>query len=169
MRRNEKMDKMKVELSEAGRLKRHVEELDCKYELLDYKNKMLANDKEYLEIGATRPHRPRRVAMERMIADRLAKAVADLERDRIAQANAEGSSKASGCSHKTFMSGKPHPFNGTEDVVGLTRWIEKVEQVFRTCKCVEEDQVMYAASTFEGRALTWWNGNLKTLGSENAN
>nr|GFD48021.1 hypothetical protein [Tanacetum cinerariifolium] len=23
------------------------------------------------------------------------------------------------------MSGKPHPFNGTEGVVGLTRWIEK--------------------------------------------
>nr|GFD45515.1 hypothetical protein [Tanacetum cinerariifolium] len=96
-------------------------------------------------------------AMERMIADRVAKAVADLERDRIAQANTEGSSKASGCSHKMFMSGKPHPFN------------EKVEQVFGTCKCAEEDKVMYAASTFEGRALTWWNGNLKTLGSENAN
>nr|GFC95376.1 hypothetical protein [Tanacetum cinerariifolium] len=92
-------------------------------------------------VGATRPRRPRRVANDRMIADRVAKAVADLERDRIAQANAEGSSKAS----------------------------EKVEQVFETYKCAEEDQVMYAASTFEGRALTWWNGNLKTLGSKNAN
>nr|GFB43503.1 putative reverse transcriptase domain-containing protein [Tanacetum cinerariifolium] len=89
-------------------------------------------------VGAPRARRPRRVAMERMIADRVAKAVADLERDQIAQANSEGSSKASGCSYKTFMSGKPHPFNGTEGVVGLTRWIEK-------------------------------NGNLKTLGSENAN
>nr|GFD25748.1 hypothetical protein [Tanacetum cinerariifolium] len=65
-------------------------------------------------VRATRPRRPRRVAMERMIADRVAKAVTDLERDRIAQANTKGSSKASGCSHKTFMSGKPHPFNGTE-------------------------------------------------------
>nr|GFD07721.1 putative reverse transcriptase domain-containing protein [Tanacetum cinerariifolium] len=88
-------------------------------------------------VGATRPCRPRRVAMQRMIADRVAKAVADLERDRIAQANAEGSSKASGCLHKTFMSGKPYPFNSTEGVVGLTRWIEKVEQVFGTCKCAE--------------------------------
>nr|GFD62062.1 hypothetical protein [Tanacetum cinerariifolium] len=43
-----------VELSEAGRMKRHVEELDCKYELLDYKNKMLARDKEYLEITLAR-------------------------------------------------------------------------------------------------------------------
>nr|GFD53945.1 hypothetical protein [Tanacetum cinerariifolium] len=38
------MDKMKVELSEAERMKRHVEELDCKYKLLDYKNEMLARD-----------------------------------------------------------------------------------------------------------------------------
>ncbi|GKA07276.1 putative reverse transcriptase domain-containing protein [Tanacetum coccineum] len=60
-------------------------------------------------------------------------------------------------------------FLGTEGVVGLRRWIEKVEQVFETCKCAEEDKVMFAASTFEGRALTWWNGNVHTLGLVNAN
>ncbi|GJZ61097.1 putative reverse transcriptase domain-containing protein, partial [Tanacetum coccineum] len=57
------------------------------------------------------------------------------------------------------MNGKPYPFNGTEGVVGLRRWIEKIEQVFEICKCAEEDKVMFVASTFEGRALTWWNGN----------
>nr|GEU56103.1 hypothetical protein [Tanacetum cinerariifolium] len=57
------------------------------------------------------------------------------------------------------MNGKPHPFNGTEGVVGLRRWIEKVEQVFEICKCAEEDKVMFVASTFKGHALTWWNGN----------
>ncbi|GJS44036.1 putative reverse transcriptase domain-containing protein [Tanacetum coccineum] len=62
-----------------------------------------------------------------------------------------------------------HPFKGTEGVVGLRRWIEKVEQVFETGKCAEEDKVMFAASTFEGRALTWWNGNVHTLGLVNAN
>ncbi|GJT96373.1 putative reverse transcriptase domain-containing protein [Tanacetum coccineum] len=56
-----------------------------------------------------------------------------------------------------------------EGVVGLRRWIEKVEQVFEICKCAEEDKVMFAASTFEGRALTWWNGNVQTLGLVNAN
>ncbi|GJY28948.1 putative reverse transcriptase domain-containing protein [Tanacetum coccineum] len=35
--------------------------------------------------------------------------------------------------------------------------------------CAEEDKVMFAASTFEGRALTWWNGNVHTLGLVNAN
>ncbi|GJY42709.1 putative reverse transcriptase domain-containing protein [Tanacetum coccineum] len=60
-----------------------------------------------------------------------------------------------GCSHKTFLNGKPHSFKGTEGVVGLRRWIEKVEQVFETGKCAEEDKVMFAASTFEA-ALTCW-------------
>ncbi|GJQ99753.1 putative reverse transcriptase domain-containing protein, partial [Tanacetum coccineum] len=41
----------------------------------------------------------------------------------------------------------------------LSRWIEKVEQVFEIIKCAEGDKVMFAASTFEGRASTWWNGN----------
>ncbi|GJR99633.1 putative reverse transcriptase domain-containing protein [Tanacetum coccineum] len=35
--------------------------------------------------------------------------------------------------------------------------------------CAEEDKVMFTASTFEGRALTWWNGNVHTLGLVNAN
>ncbi|GJW82464.1 putative reverse transcriptase domain-containing protein [Tanacetum coccineum] len=67
------------------------------------------------------------------------------------------------------MSGKPYPFNGMEGVVGLRRWIEKVEQVFEICKCAKKDKVMFAASTFEGRVLTWWNGNVHTLGIVNAN
>ncbi|GJS12766.1 putative reverse transcriptase domain-containing protein [Tanacetum coccineum] len=67
------------------------------------------------------------------------------------------------------MNGKPYTFNGTKGVVGLRRWIEKVEQVFETCKCAEEDKVMFATSTFEGRTLTWWNGNVHTLGPVNAN
>ncbi|GJT96800.1 putative reverse transcriptase domain-containing protein [Tanacetum coccineum] len=83
--------------------------------------------------------------------------------------NAGGTVNVQGCSHKTFMNGKPHSFNGTEGVVGLRHWIDKVEQVFETCKCAEEDKVMFAASTFEGRALTWWNGNVHTLGLVNAN
>nr|GEU54904.1 putative reverse transcriptase domain-containing protein [Tanacetum cinerariifolium] len=67
------------------------------------------------------------------------------------------------------MNGKSHPFNGTEGVVGLSQWTEKVEQVFEMCKCAKEDKVMFTASTFEGRALTWWNGNVHNLGLVNAN
>ncbi|GKF36970.1 hypothetical protein Tco_0113728 [Tanacetum coccineum] len=69
-----------------------------------------------------------------------------------------------GCSYKTFMNGKPHSFKGTKGVVGLKRWFEKMGQVFEICKCVEDDKVKFAMCTFEGRALTWWNENVQTLG-----
>ncbi|GJX25978.1 putative reverse transcriptase domain-containing protein [Tanacetum coccineum] len=39
--------------------------------------------------------------------------------------NAGGTMNVHGCSHKTFMNGKPHTFNGTEGVVGLRHWIEE--------------------------------------------
>ncbi|GKD71929.1 putative reverse transcriptase domain-containing protein [Tanacetum coccineum] len=44
-----------------------------------------------------------------------------------------------------------------------------MEQVFEICKCAKDDKVKFAVCTFEGRALTWWNGNVQTLGLANAN
>ncbi|GJT49758.1 putative reverse transcriptase domain-containing protein [Tanacetum coccineum] len=123
------------------------------------------------------PRRLKKKSVKRLVEKRVAKAIEEYEKTRANPGNASGSGPTNtggtvnvqGCTHKTFMNGKPHPFNGTEGVVGLRRWIEKVEQVFEICKCAEEDKVMFAASTFEGRALTWWNGNVHTLGLVNAN
>ncbi|GKB07559.1 putative reverse transcriptase domain-containing protein [Tanacetum coccineum] len=125
------------------------------------------------------PRRFKKKSVKRLVEKHVAKAIEEYEKNR-ANLDSAGSSGGNpgnagetmnvhGCSHKTFLNGKPHTFNGTEGVVGLRRWIEKVEQVFETCKCAEEDKVMFAASTFEGRALTWWNGNVHTLGLVNAN
>nr|GFB49771.1 hypothetical protein [Tanacetum cinerariifolium] len=55
-------------------------------------------------------------------------------------ASTGGSADVQGCSYKTFMNCKPHSFNGTEGVVGLKRWFEKMEQVFEICKCTEDDK-----------------------------
>ncbi|GJX98603.1 putative reverse transcriptase domain-containing protein [Tanacetum coccineum] len=117
--------------------------------------------------------------MASRLGKRVAKAIKEYEKTRANldntrssggySENAGGTVNVQGCSHKIFMNGKPHPFNGTQGVVGLRCWIEKVEQVFEIFKCAEEDKVMFAASTFEGRALTWWNGNVHTLGLINAN
>nr|GEZ88045.1 hypothetical protein [Tanacetum cinerariifolium] len=123
------------------------------------------------------PRMMKRMAINKMVKKQIAVAIEEYERTRVDLGNASGSGEVitggpmtvQGCSHKTFMNGKPHPFNGTEGVVGLRRWIEKVEQVFEICKCAEEDKVMFVASTFEGRALTWWNENVHTLGLVNAN
>ncbi|GJV78130.1 putative reverse transcriptase domain-containing protein [Tanacetum coccineum] len=58
---------------------------------------------------------------------------------------------------------------GLECVVGLKRWFEKMEQVFEICKCAEDEKEKFVMCTFEGRALTWWNKNVQTLGLANAN
>nr|GFC38773.1 hypothetical protein [Tanacetum cinerariifolium] len=44
-----------------------------------------------------------------------------------------------------------------------------MEQVFEINKCADEYKVKFAACTFEGRALTWWNENVQALGLANAN
>nr|GEU77889.1 hypothetical protein [Tanacetum cinerariifolium] len=51
------------------------------------------------------------------------------------------------CTFQDFLKCKPHTFSGTEGVVRLTRWFEKMETVFNICNCPpkmvpdEEDRV----------------------------
>ncbi|GJS97564.1 putative reverse transcriptase domain-containing protein [Tanacetum coccineum] len=70
------------------------------------------------------------------------------------------------CYYVDFMKCQPLNFKGTEGVVGLTRWIEKMESVFNISGCAIENQVKFATCTLLGAALTWWNGQIRTLGSE---
>nr|GEZ20683.1 reverse transcriptase domain-containing protein [Tanacetum cinerariifolium] len=55
---------------------------------------------------------------------------------------------------------------GTEDVVGLTRWIEKIESVFQISGCAIENQVKFATCTMLHAALTWWNSQIRSLGPD---
>nr|GEU59651.1 putative reverse transcriptase domain, ribonuclease H-like domain, aspartic peptidase domain protein [Tanacetum cinerariifolium] len=48
----------------------------------------------------------------------------------------------------------------TEGVVGLTRWIKKMESVFQISGCVIENQVKFGTYTLLGATLTLWNGHL---------
>ncbi|GJS19089.1 putative reverse transcriptase domain-containing protein, partial [Tanacetum coccineum] len=70
------------------------------------------------------------------------------------------------CYYADFMKCQPLNFNGTEDMVGLTWWIEKMESVFNISGCAIENQVKFATCTLLGAALTWWNGQIRTLGPE---
>ncbi|GJU93666.1 hypothetical protein Tco_1318422 [Tanacetum coccineum] len=115
------------------------------------------------------PRRLKKKSVKRLVEKCVAKDIEEYEKSRANldsagnsggnTRNARGTVNVQGCSHKTFMNGKSHSFNGTEGVVGLRRWIEKVEKVLEICKCTEEDKSYVDASTFEGHALTWWNGN----------
>ncbi|GJW22253.1 putative reverse transcriptase domain-containing protein [Tanacetum coccineum] len=70
------------------------------------------------------------------------------------------------CFYADFMKCQPLNFKGTEGLVGLTRWIEKMESVFNISGCAIENQVKFATCTLLGAALTWWNGQIRTLGPE---
>ncbi|GJZ56977.1 hypothetical protein Tco_0612471 [Tanacetum coccineum] len=70
------------------------------------------------------------------------------------------------CFYADFMKCQPLNFKGTEGVVGLTRWIEKIESVFNISGCAIKNQVKFATCTLLGAALTWWNGQIRTLGPD---
>nr|GEU61508.1 hypothetical protein [Tanacetum cinerariifolium] len=91
------------------------------------------------------PRRLKKKFVKRLVEKRVAKEIEEYEKTKANMDNI-GSS------------------GGNSENVGGT-----VEQVFEICKCAEEDKVMFAASTFEGCTLTWWNRNVHTLGIVNAN
>nr|GEU38133.1 reverse transcriptase domain-containing protein [Tanacetum cinerariifolium] len=57
---------------------------------------------------------------------------------------------------------------GTEGVVGLSCWVEKMESVFYIIGCAVKNQVKFATCTMLDAALTWWNGHVRTLGHDDA-
>ncbi|GJV59087.1 putative reverse transcriptase domain-containing protein [Tanacetum coccineum] len=88
----------------------------------------------------------KRKAVKKMVKKQVAEAIAEYEKTRANLDNAEGSGSVN-------TGGVVAP-----NVQGCTH---------KTL--MNEDKVMFATSTLEGRALTWWNRNVQTLGLVNAN
>ncbi|GKF09409.1 putative reverse transcriptase domain-containing protein [Tanacetum coccineum] len=72
------------------------------------------------------------------------------------------------CTFQDFLKCKPYNFSGTEGIVGLTRWFEKMETVFNISNCPSKYQVKYATCTLQDSALTWWNSHKRTIGVDAA-
>ncbi|GJR82659.1 putative reverse transcriptase domain-containing protein [Tanacetum coccineum] len=70
------------------------------------------------------------------------------------------------CTYQDFMKCQPLFFRGTEEVVNLTQWFERMETVFRISNCTVENQVKFATCTLMGTALTWWNSHARTVTNE---
>ncbi|GKE17576.1 hypothetical protein Tco_1425153 [Tanacetum coccineum] len=70
------------------------------------------------------------------------------------------------CTYQDFMKCQPLNFKGTEGVVGLIRWFEKMETVFHINNYSEKYQVKYATCTLLNSALTWWNSHKRTIGTD---
>ncbi|GJY56686.1 putative reverse transcriptase domain-containing protein [Tanacetum coccineum] len=75
----------------------------------------------------------------------------------------------SGCSYKEFLACNPKEYDGKGGAVVLTRWIEKMKSVQDMSGCSIDQKVKYTAGSFVGKALTWWNSQIRTLSREVAN
>nr|GEZ40770.1 putative reverse transcriptase domain-containing protein [Tanacetum cinerariifolium] len=72
------------------------------------------------------------------------------------------------CTFQDFLKCKPHNFYGTEGVVRLIHWFEKMETVFNINNCPPKYQVKYATCTLQDSALTWWNSHKRITGVDAA-
>ncbi|GJS45079.1 hypothetical protein Tco_0595200 [Tanacetum coccineum] len=72
------------------------------------------------------------------------------------------------CTYKNFLNCQPRNFSGTKGVVGLARWFEKMESVFRISNCPPNSQVEFATCTLLDGASTWWNSHMQTIGIDEA-
>ncbi|GJU02290.1 putative reverse transcriptase domain-containing protein [Tanacetum coccineum] len=70
--------------------------------------------------------------------------------------------------YEDFLNYQPCNFSGTEGVVGLARWFEKMESVFCISNCPPNSQVKFATCTLLDGALTWWNSHVQTIGIDEA-
>nr|GEV53812.1 putative reverse transcriptase domain, ribonuclease H-like domain, aspartic peptidase domain protein [Tanacetum cinerariifolium] len=72
------------------------------------------------------------------------------------------------CTYLHFLKCQPLNFKGTEGVVGLSQWFEKMESVFSISNCTVACQVKFAMCTLQENALTRWNSHVKTTTPEAA-
>nr|GEW22538.1 reverse transcriptase domain-containing protein [Tanacetum cinerariifolium] len=70
------------------------------------------------------------------------------------------------CTYQDFMKCQPLYFKGTEGVIELTQWFERMEMVFCIKNCLAENQVKFATCTLLAGALTWWNSHVRIVGTD---
>ncbi|GKC40931.1 hypothetical protein Tco_1053315, partial [Tanacetum coccineum] len=117
-------------------------------------------------------------AIEELIAQRVAEALANYEATRAANAlEAESQSQngndgnngngenGNGNHGDRRNNGNENP---NENSRGLIRWFEKMETTFYISNCPEVYQVKYATCTLLDSALTWWNSHKRTVGVDAA-
>ncbi|GJU12463.1 hypothetical protein Tco_1134859 [Tanacetum coccineum] len=72
------------------------------------------------------------------------------------------------CTYPDFMKCQPLNFKGTEGVVELSQWFERIEFMFHISHCTVGNQTKFATCTLLGNALTWWNSHVRTVGHDAA-
>ncbi|GKA65652.1 hypothetical protein Tco_0765359 [Tanacetum coccineum] len=113
-------------------------------------------------------------AIEELINRRVAEALEARETNRNLRignsndeggnSNGDGNRNGGGMEMEITM----RMIEGTEGVIGLIRWFEKMETIFHISNCLEKYQVKYATCTLLNSALTWWNSHKRTIGTDAA-
>ncbi|GJZ23097.1 hypothetical protein Tco_0560556 [Tanacetum coccineum] len=113
-------------------------------------------------------------AIRALISRGLADALVERIIQRNNNLNGDGS-QGSGCviarpvrptrefTYTDFLKCQPMNFKGTEGVVGLTQWFERMETIFNISNCAVVNQVKLATCTLYGVALTWWKSHVKII------
>ncbi|GKA08160.1 putative reverse transcriptase domain-containing protein, partial [Tanacetum coccineum] len=70
------------------------------------------------------------------------------------------------CTYQDFMKCQPLYFKGTEGVVELTQWFERMEIVFTITNCFVDNQIKFSTCTLLAGALTWWNSHVRIVGQD---
>ncbi|GJU08736.1 hypothetical protein Tco_1125166 [Tanacetum coccineum] len=117
------------------------------------------------------------VAIKALIAQGVATALSEYEANRGSGNGDDSHDSRSGrrteraareCTYNNFLKCQPFNFKGTEGVVGLTQWFEKMEYVFHISNCTIGNKIKFATCTLLGSALTWWNTHVKMVGHDAA-
>jgi hypothetical protein len=82
--------------------------------------------------------------------------------------NPAGGNPPPPCSYKYFNSCKPPKYEGTEGATALLRWFEEMENTFLNSECPDNRRVRYSTACLLSHALTWWNGEKQSRGTEAA-
>ncbi|GJZ81136.1 reverse transcriptase domain-containing protein, partial [Tanacetum coccineum] len=106
--------------------------------------------------------------LNQLIATRVAEALAAGAVTHAASTQEESnqgsnSSQNKACNYKELCAVMHENFRGTEGVVGLTWWFEKLESQFGISNVAEGDRVKFASSTLLDSALTWWNVYVRSV------
>ncbi|GJV90174.1 reverse transcriptase domain-containing protein [Tanacetum coccineum] len=68
--------------------------------------------------------------------------------------------------YNDFLKCQPLNFKGTEGVVSLTQWFEKIEYAFHISNYTVACQIKFATCNLLGNTLTWLNFHVKTVGHD---
>nr|GEZ68657.1 putative reverse transcriptase domain-containing protein [Tanacetum cinerariifolium] len=115
-------------------------------------------------------------AINNLIGQRVTEALAEYETQIISVVNRDTShTTGTGpktvrptreCTYKDYLNYGPLKFNGTEGVIGLTRWFERTKYVSSISNCTSENQVKFASCTLIGSDLTWWISHMRAVSQE---